>query len=87
MDMAQILWPTVLRDYFREKDIPFVFRAVNRLDADTEGCSVAKNRLAAAEMSRRMMAGQIEKSILLYSGENLKILLQIPRNNCKYRTM
>ena len=54
-----------LADYFREKDIPFVFRAVNRLDADTSGVVlVAKNRLAAAEMSRRMMAGQIEKKYL-----------------------
>ncbi len=54
-----------LAAYFEEKGIPFVFRAVNRLDSDTSGVVlVAKNRPAAAEMSRRMAAGQIEKKYI-----------------------
>ena len=54
-----------LAGYFGEKGIPFVFRAVNRLDSETSGVVlVAKNRPAAAEMSRRMMSGQIKKEYL-----------------------
>ncbi len=41
--------------YYREKGVPFVFRAINRLDRDTSGCVlVAKNKNAAYFLSRRL---------------------------------
>jgi len=49
--------------YYCEKDIPFVFRAVNRLDKDTSGIVlVAKNRLTASKLSKEMSEGKIKKT-------------------------
>lgn len=50
---------------FEQQGIPFVFRAVNRLDRDTSGVVlVAKNRGAAFFLSRAMSEGRIAKRYL-----------------------
>ncbi len=47
------------------KDIPFTFRAVNRLDKDTSGIVlIAKNRFAAEALSRQIREKQIGKAYL-----------------------
>ena len=54
-----------LRFYFDSKDVPFIFRAVNRLDNNTSGIVlIAKNRLAAAKLSREISDRRIHKSYL-----------------------
>lgn len=48
--------------YFNEKNIPFVFRAVNRLDRETSGVVlVAKNRQAAYKLSDSLKKGKFKK--------------------------
>lgn len=50
---------------FVRRDVPFVFRAVNRLDADTSGVLlVAKNRYAAERFGSLVAARQIEKTYI-----------------------
>ena len=49
--------------YFSSRGIPFVFRAVNRLDRDTSGIVlIAKNRISAARLGELMKSGAIKKS-------------------------
>lgn len=51
--------------YFAKKNIPFVFRAVNRLDRDTSGIVlVAKNRASAYRISSEMSRGEIKKTYI-----------------------
>ena len=51
--------------YYAKKGIPFVFRAVNRLDRDTSGIVlVAKNRAAAYRISAEMSRGEIKKAYI-----------------------
>ncbi len=51
--------------YFKAKDRPFVFRAVNRLDRETSGIVlVAKNRMWANRLSALMRAGRIRKTYI-----------------------
>ncbi|MBQ8508972.1 MAG: RluA family pseudouridine synthase [Clostridia bacterium] len=51
--------------YFHERGQPFVFRAVNRLDRDTSGIVlVAKNQLAASELTALMQCGRIRKTYI-----------------------
>lgn len=51
--------------YFAKKSIPFVFRAVNRLDRDTSGIVlVAKNRASAYHISSEMSRGGIKKTYI-----------------------
>ena len=41
-----------LARYFKEKEIPFVFRSINRLDKDTSGlCVIAKHSISAGILS------------------------------------
>ncbi len=48
--------------YFSSKGIPFVFRAVNRLDRETSGVVlVAKNRQAAYKLSDSLKKGRFKK--------------------------
>ncbi len=50
---------------FEGRGVPFVFRAVNRLDRDTSGVVlVAKNRGAAFALSRQLTEGTVEKRYL-----------------------
>jgi 23S rRNA pseudouridine1911/1915/1917 synthase len=50
---------------FESLGVPFVFRAVNRLDRDTSGVVlIAKNRGAAFLLSRQLTEGQVEKTYL-----------------------
>ena len=50
---------------FDQREAPFVFRAVNRLDRDTSGIVlVAKNRGSAFALSRAMSEGKIAKTYL-----------------------
>ncbi len=52
-----------LVNYFMKKDIPFVFRAVSRLDRDTSGIVlVAKNKASAYKLSRLISEGRINKT-------------------------
>ena len=54
-----------LRYYFDSRDIPFIFRAVNRLDNRTSGIVlVAKNRLSAGKLSNDIAKKKISKSYL-----------------------
>ena len=49
--------------YYGQKDIPFVFRAVNRLDRETSGVVlIAKNRAAAAKLSKALQDNKFEKT-------------------------
>lgn len=51
--------------HYRQKGIPFVFRAVNRLDSDTSGVVlVAKNRAAAWKLSRSMQNNEFKKQYI-----------------------
>ncbi len=51
--------------YFAKRGIPFVFRAVNRLDRDTSGVVlIAKNRPVASELADLMQAGRIRKTYI-----------------------
>ncbi len=48
--------------YYAQKGIPFVFRAVNRLDRETSGVVlVAKNRAASAKLSKSLQENKFEK--------------------------
>ncbi len=50
---------------FARRGVPFVFRAINRLDADTSGVLlVAKNRYAAERFGSLVAARQIEKTYI-----------------------
>ena len=50
---------------YKKRGVPFVFRAVNRLDADTSGAVLlAKSRLSAYRLSKDMAAGRIKKVYL-----------------------
>ena len=54
-----------LRYYFDSRDIPFIFRTVNRLDNATSGIVlVAKNKLAANRLSQSIYNREISKSYL-----------------------
>lgn len=47
---------------YAEQGIPFVFRPISRLDRNTSGLlTVARNRIAAARLTRAMQAGTIRK--------------------------
>lgn len=51
--------------YFSSRGIPFVFRAINRLDRDTSGVIlIAKTRLAAAKYTSLMQSGKIKKKYI-----------------------
>ncbi len=55
--------------YFSSRGIPFVFRAVNRLDRDTSGIVlVAKNRVSAARLGELMKSGKIKKTYVAVLG-------------------
>lgn len=54
-----------LKYLFNKRDIPFIFRAVNRLDNCTSGIVlIAKNRLSAAKLSRDIKERRIRKYYL-----------------------
>ncbi len=54
--------------YFLNKGIPFVFRAVNRLDRDTSGIViVAKNKSAAYQLSKEFSSFRVEKKYIAIS--------------------
>lgn len=51
--------------YFSSRGIPFVFRAINRLDRDTSGVVlVAKNRVSAARLTGILQSGGIRKTYI-----------------------
>ncbi len=51
--------------YFMEKNMPFVFRSVSRLDRDTSGIvTVAKNRAAAHRFTKMHVNGEIRKEYI-----------------------
>lgn len=51
--------------YFSSRGIPFVFRAVNRLDRDTSGVVlIAKNRISSARLSEILQSGKIRKKYI-----------------------
>ena len=55
--------------YFSSKNIPFVFRAINRLDRDTSGVVlVAKNQMSAARLAGQMQSGDIRKTYIAVLG-------------------
>ena len=65
-----------LRYYFDSRDIPFIFRAVNRLDNNTSGIVlVAKNRLSAGRLSNDIAKKKISKSYLA-------VLHGVPEDEC-----
>lgn len=47
---------------YRDDDLPFVFRAANRLDRNTSGLVlIARNRISASKLFSSMRSGEIEK--------------------------
>ena len=51
--------------YMKSKGLPFVFRAVNRLDCDTSGVVlIAKNRHYAAILSKSLQNGEFKKKYI-----------------------
>ena len=51
--------------YYKKSGVPFVFRAINRLDRDTSGVVlIAKNAFYAARLSRSLVNGEFEKYYL-----------------------
>lgn len=73
--------------YYEADSIPFVFRAVNRLDCDTSGIVlVAKNQLSAYKLSRQMICGDINKTYIAVASGTLppdgdEIISYIRRKN------
>ncbi len=60
---------------YRRRGLPFVFRAVNRLDADTSGAVLlAKSKLSSSILARHMAAGNIKKTYIAV----LDGILQLP---------
>lgn len=58
--------------YYQQRERPFTFRAVSRLDADTTGVvAVAKSQLAASRLSRSHIEGKIRKLYLACLDGNL----------------
>lgn len=54
--------------YFQQKDQPFVYRCINRLDRDTTGALIlAKNALSAALLGNQMQNRQIRRTYLALS--------------------
>ncbi len=52
-----------LTGYYKQKNEPFVFRAINRLDRDTSGLLlVAKHMLSSAQLSLQVREGTIKRS-------------------------
>lgn len=50
---------------YREQNIPFVFRPINRLDRNTSGLTlIARNRISASRLSADMRDGKIRKQYL-----------------------
>lgn len=60
--------------YFKEKNLPFVFRCINRLDKDTTGLTIiAKHALSAGKLSYQMQKRAIKREYTaIVSGINLK---------------
>lgn len=56
---------------FAQRNIPFVFRPINRLDRNTSGLLlVAKNKLSAGRLTRALSSGEIHKQyIAVLDGE------------------
>ncbi len=51
--------------YYKQRNVPFVFRPVNRLDRETSGTVlVAKNKAAAARLGAAMVRGEIKKTYI-----------------------
>jgi 23S rRNA pseudouridine1911/1915/1917 synthase len=73
-----------LANYFAKKDIPFVFRPINRLDRNTSGLViVAKNRIAAAKLTDEMKSKRIKKTYVAY----LEGALDDPEKTVEYMGM
>lgn len=54
-----------LAAYYQKLGIPFVFRAINRLDRETSGIVLcAKNQYAASRLSDELCAGRIKKTYI-----------------------
>ncbi len=60
-----------LASYYAKKGIPFIFRAVNRLDKDTSGIVlVAKNKHTSAQLSEQIFNRKVDKRyIAVLDGE------------------
>ena len=56
---------------YRDEDIPFVFRPINRLDRNTSGITlIARDRISAATLTRAMRDGLIKKQyVAVLQGE------------------
>jgi 23S rRNA pseudouridine1911/1915/1917 synthase len=56
-----------LASYFARKNVPFVFRPINRLDRNTSGLViVAKNKFSSALLTRAMKEKRIRKTYIAY---------------------
>ena len=76
--------------YFQEQNRPFVFRAINRLDADTSGLVlVAKDKVTAFKLSKAMADGKISKKYfaLLHGELNLSGNIELPIRRSEDSTM
>ena len=76
--------------YFDSQNRPFVFRAINRLDADTSGIVlVAKDKDTAFKLSKSMAEGKIQKKYvaLLYGVLNGSGKIDLPIRRSETSTM
>lgn len=73
-----------LANYFSKKNVPFVFRPINRLDRNTSGLViVAKNKVSAAKLTAEMKAKRIKKTYIAY----LEGALDDPERTVEYMGM
>ena len=71
---------------YAQAGIPFVFRPVNRLDRNTSGLLlIARNKIAAGNLSRAMQNGEIQKSYLAVLDGEME-LGEGEINACLHRT-
>ncbi len=62
-----------LASYFSKKNVPFVFRPINRLDRNTSGLViVAKNKFSAAALTKAMKGKRIRKTYIAYLSGRLE---------------
>lgn len=73
-----------LASHFAGKNVPFVFRPINRLDRNTSGLViVAKNKFSAAALTRAMKEKRIQKTYIAYLSGGLPD----PRETVEYMGM
>ena len=70
---------------YRRRRLPFVFRPVNRLDADTSGAVlIAKSKLSACVLARHMESGMIKKTYIAVLDGEMRTPIGVPQTIKSY---